>query len=646
MKRALPRLTNLGLQGRIQLLTMVGLLTVFAFFWLAGRRAVEESTRQGLDNQLAIASAVASSLDYRLNAALTLLERTAAQLEASQPQPPHLQTSALRDAQLQLSAYGRRLYWLDSDGNVLWTEPFDRALLSKPFDGFESVRPALEEGARYVSNLIQPVDSAQPFVLLAVPIPGHTRRVEGLLVEEVEADQLGLGDLLSRVKAEGGYIQLVDHQGMVLASSLSWSRFYKGDHSDQFTHLIDNQQLMVGECHQCHAGKNPPAASSGSAGETDASRTSEVLAFAPLSAAPWGVAVRQPADDVLAPVAYLRRLTLIGGAAALLIALLLTGLITRQILKPIQALREVSTQFAAGRLDTPVPSGGIDEVGRLTENLEQMRVRLEATLQDHRRWNEALGEMVEERTRELAGLYEQLQGKEVMCKRLLGKVLTTQEEERARLARELHDSIGQSLTAIIMTTTAIESSLPASFVNGKDKLAHVRNIATQTLHDLRSLIFDLRPEVLDDLGLGLAVHSQVKKHLEPAGVRVQLRAGGLKDQLPAEVETAVFRVVQEAITNIARHAHASEASISLTRKNNRLIVRVEDNGVGFDPEHVLNNERQAWGLRGMEERITLLGGRFYVGSRPGGGTLLLAEVPLDQNGHGAPSGEQEDRQVA
>jgi signal transduction histidine kinase len=257
-------------------------------------------------------------------------------------------------------------------------------------------------------------------------------------------------------------------------------------------------------------------------------------------------------------------------------------------------------------------------------------VRLDTILEEHHSWNKALEEVVEERTHELTILYEQLQTKEVMCKRLLGKVLTTQEEERARLARELHDAIGQSLTAIILTTTSIESSLPTTFTDGKKKLANVRNIATQSLQDLRNLIFDLRPEILDDLGLALAVRSQVKKYLEPAGVQVQLRATGLKDQLSAEVERAVFRVVQEAITNIARHAHASEASISLTKKDNRLIVRIEDNGLGFDCDSVRHWQRQAWGLQGMEERITLLGGEFYIGSKPGNGTLVLAEIPLGQ----------------
>ena len=623
--KALSWLTNLGLQRRIQLLAVAGLLAVFTLFWITGMRALAESRRQSLESQLAIANLVASSLDQQLNRAFALLKTTAAQPELREPSQPLLpsSTTLLRDTQLQLSSYGQRLYWLDAQGSVLWTDPLDETLLSKPFPDLPAMRSVLENGKPYISNLLRAVESDAPYVLIATPVLGFDGEISGLLVEEIDASQLGLGGVLDEVVEDGNaHIEVVDHEGTILASSLPELHF-QSTHTDQFSSLIDNQESTVGTCHQCHSSSN---------GKEFVNRTEEVLAFAPLSVAPWGVAIRQPTDEVMAPVSYLQRQILVGGGITLIIALLVTWwLITRQVLEPIQALDKASAQFAAGNLDVTLPNGGIDEVAHLTANLERMRVRLDATLEDHRRWNEALEEMVEERTRELATLYEQLEGREAMCKRLLGKVLTGQEEERARLARELHDTVGQSLTAVIMTTTAVENSLPDELITGKEKLANVRSIAVQTLHDLRSLIFDLRPEVLDDLGLGLALHSQVKKYLEPAGVQVQLRAAGLKDELPAEVETAVFRVVQEAITNIARHAHASKANISLTKKDNRLIVRVEDNGVGFDPEQVMQRQQHAWGLRGMEERITLLEGRFYVGSRPGNGTLVLAEIPLDHN---------------
>jgi len=611
-------LANQGLQRRIQLLTVIGLLIIFVFLGLAGQRAVEESTQQTLNHQLIVATLVASLLEYRLNTVLTLLETTAAQPELAlgEVHPP---TALLRDTQLRLSAYGRRLYWLDPHGIILHTEPFDADLISRVFHDLATVHVAMDEGIAQVSNLCRPSTSSSPYVLLAVPVFNSTGTIDSLLVEEIGAGQLGLQKALDQVAPDRtARIEVVDHEGNVLASSIPHRCFTKGGTTDRLVELFDRQQPVVGQFDQGYF--------------NDGGGGDEIIVFVPLTDIPWGVTVRQPVDEVMAPVNHLRRQIFVGGGVILVAALLITSwFIRRQVLVPIQTLNKASAQMASGKLDVPIPQHGIDEVAHLTANLEQMRVRLEATLEGHHQWNEALEEMVEERTHELTTLYEQLEGKDAMCKQLLGKVLTAQEEERTRLARELHDIIGQSFTAIIMTTAAVETNLPADFESGKQKLADVRGIATQALKDLRRLIFNLRPETLDDLGLALALRSQAKEHLESAGVQVQLKAAGLKDTLPAEVEIAVFRVVQEAITNIARHAQASKANISLTREDGRLIVRVEDDGVGFDVFGVMNGEQSGWGLRGMRERIMLLGGEFYIGPRPDHGTLVLAEIPLNGN---------------
>jgi signal transduction histidine kinase len=604
------------------LLTVASLLVVFAFFWWAGQQAIEESIKQSLDNQLTAARLIASSLDHRLNTVLSVLETTAAGLNIPAGNPSDSQISLLQDTQLQLNVYGQLLLWLDTDGDILWQEPRDPTLVPQPLPDFPKDRPTLGNAARHVSNLCQSTDSSHSYsyVLVSVPVLQPSGQVSSLLVEKIDTNRLGLNAILDQgMPGTDSYIEVVDHEGAILASSLVEANCQRQDHAVQFTSLIDNQKPLVSTCHQCHMGDD--------AG--DVRQVEEVLAFAPLRTAPWGVAIRQPSDRVMAPIGHLRRQMLLAGGAVLAATLLvMSWFITHQIVGPIQALDAASEQFADGNLDIPIARNGIDEIARLTANLERMRVRLEATLEDHRRWNEALEEMVKERTRELFILYEQLQGKEAMVSQLLAKVLTAQEEERARLARELHDIIGQSLTAIIMTTTAVEYSLPTEYVSGKEKLGHVRVIATQALEDLRNLIFNLRPEALDDLGLVLALRSQAKECLEPAGVRVRIRSTGLNDRLPPEVEMSVFRVVQEAITNIARHAQASEANILLTRKDGRLVVRVEDNGVGFNPEQLMDDKRKDWGIRGMEERISLLGGKFYIGSQPGKGTVVLAEVPL------------------
>ena len=614
-------LTNRGLLGHIQLLTVVSLLVAFAFFWWTGQREIETSIQHSLDNQLTAARLVASSLDHRLSTVLSVLENAAAQQQLTSGNATDQQVSLLKDTQLQLNVYGQLLIWLDTDGNILWSEPRDTNLLPQLLPDLAAIHSEMGGAGAFVSNLCQSSDSPYPYVLLAVPILHPSGQVSGLLVEKVDTDQLGLNAILDQVMPDSGsYIEVVDHDGTVLASSLVGTTCQTDDHAAQFTSLIDNQQPMVGACHQCHVGEDTG----------DVHQVDEVLAFAPLSSAPWGVAIRQPSSKVMAPINRLRQQLLLGGGAVLIAALLLISwFVTRHITRPIQALDAASAQFASGNLDVPIAHDGADEIAQLTTNLENMRVRLEATLEDRRRWNESLENMVTERARRLSVVNEQLQGKEAMVSQLLGKVLSAQEEERARLARDLHDVIGQSLTAIIMTTAAVEDSLPVENVTGKEKLANVRIISTQALQDLRNLIFNLRPETLDDLGLVLALRIQTKESLEPIGVRVRLRSTGLKDRLPPQVEISVFRVVQEAITNIARHAEASEATILLTRKDGKLIVRVEDDGVGFNPEQLMGENHMGWGLSGMEERISLLGGKFYLGSQPGKGTIVLAEVPLE-----------------
>jgi signal transduction histidine kinase len=645
MREHIPAwLSNLGLQRRIQLLIVIGLAAVLISAWAAGMQAIRQSTQRDLDHQLTIAGVVAAALDRRLDSALRLMEDTASQLVARQVRPTPLADLArpdhaaaahlLRDRQLQLSTYGHRLFWLDPAGLLLWAEPTDTGMSSTAFSDLLANHLNLSQNAYYVSNLEQPDGLSTPWVWLVMPVrqplPGGEGRgaVESLLVEQIGLEQLSLSALVGQLNpTDTVQIAVVDHAGVVLTADWPQSQLQPSQPTgmpaggtDQIAQLIDNRQPAVRECHECHASAN------------EAPRVSdEIMAFVPLKMAPWGVVVRQPAQAVAAPATYFWQRLLLGGGSALGVALLVTWwLVSRNIVKPIQALDEASAQMASGRLDVPIRNGGIDEVARLTANLERMRVKLESTLDDHRRGKQALQQVVEEHTAELTVLYEQLEGRKEMCKRLLGRVLTAQEAERARLARELHDSIGQSITAVIMTTTAVENSLPGALSGEKDKLANVRAMATQALHDLRGLIFDLRPEILDDLGLALALRSQVKTYLEPAGVRVQLHAAGLKDQLPPEVETTIFRVVQEAITNIGRHAHATEASIVLTKRDNKLMVRVQDNGVGFDLALVDNGNHQAWGLRGMEERVTMLGGQLFISTKPGGGTVLQAEVPLDQ----------------
>jgi signal transduction histidine kinase len=206
----------------------------------------------------------------------------------------------------------------------------------------------------------------------------------------------------------------------------------------------------------------------------------------------------------------------------------------------------------------------------------------------------------------------------------LRRVVTAQELERRRLARELHDETGQALTSILLGLRAVEDARNPDELG--TAIAGVRDLVRSTLLDVRRLAVELRPSVLDDFGLVAALERLTETFSEQSGLLVhfeQLIRGG--ERLPPEVETALYRIVQESLTNVVKHAHASTVSIVLARGDDSVSLVVEDDGVGFDPE---TPSEGGIGLVGMQERVALLGGRLSIESRPGAGTTFQAEVPL------------------
>lgn len=225
---------------------------------------------------------------------------------------------------------------------------------------------------------------------------------------------------------------------------------------------------------------------------------------------------------------------------------------------------------------------------------------------------------------ERARLYEELREKEAMRGKLLEKIISAQEDERRRIARELHDEAGQALTALILN---LEMAEQAAERVDPQRLRRLRGIAEDTLAELRRLIYDLRPTILDDLGLAAAVRWYVKETVEPQGLQASMTITGADDRLPHHVETAVFRIVQEALTNILKHAQAHRAEIELQMGPADVRVRIADDGRGFDISAVSTRRDGGMGLMGMRERAELLGGRLQMTSGPEG-TRIEAVIPL------------------
>jgi signal transduction histidine kinase len=202
------------------------------------------------------------------------------------------------------------------------------------------------------------------------------------------------------------------------------------------------------------------------------------------------------------------------------------------------------------------------------------------------------------------------------------RVVEAQETERTRLARELHDETGQALTSILLGLKPLEEALADQ--PARDALADLREHVVGALQDVRRLAVELRPAVLDDFGLVPALERLIDSFAEQTDTRVDFRSALGETRLPSEVETTLYRVVQESLTNIVKHAGARNVSVSLAHRGSAVAAVIEDDGAGFDQRTV---REEGIGLLGMRERLALLDGRLEIESRPGAGTTIVAEVP-------------------
>jgi len=218
-------------------------------------------------------------------------------------------------------------------------------------------------------------------------------------------------------------------------------------------------------------------------------------------------------------------------------------------------------------------------------------------------------------------------------RRLSAQVISAQEEQRRRISRELHDEVGQALTGIVIHATVLESSLAdrkdtTMFV---DRARDVAALARHTLEQIRGLSHLLRPTILDDLGVGPAVRWFAERFSSRSGLAVEVDVGSLGDtRFEQAVETTLYRAVQEALTNVARHAHATRARVKIDGAPDGVLLRVEDDGCGFESDGALSSQTHdsGLGLLGMRERVIGLGGQLEIGSQPGVGTTIVVRLPV------------------
>lgn len=209
------------------------------------------------------------------------------------------------------------------------------------------------------------------------------------------------------------------------------------------------------------------------------------------------------------------------------------------------------------------------------------------------------------------------------------QVLVAQEEERQRIARELHDETAQSLTSLLIGLRMVEKSASPEELSAR--IAELRGQTGRTLEEVRKLALDLRPSALDDLGLIAALQWYTDDLARRTQIEVDFRSQGLDTRLPDDVEVVVYRIIQEALTNVVKHSGATRVEVTIARDKAVVSASVVDNGRGFNLEHVRHSRERGLGLFGMQERVGLVGGTFQIASRPDWGTRVAITIPLESS---------------
>jgi signal transduction histidine kinase len=605
--------TRRGIQTRVMLLVGVGVLASLAILGGAAWYALTAVAERLATGRELLARAVATHLDVVLEDELSILQGIPASprfdLADGDPAP---EDAAVRDAYLR-SHLARRVLLVARDGRVLLAEPVGADLPSPPSP---LVAEAFETGRPVVSSLLANGGPRRLYLLL--PLRDWRGSVAVLAVAGLDPAGSRFTGILSPFElGPTGAAQVIDREGVVIASSDRQPGFARSPHWGRLRDAVRGRGAAVAVVED---GRD------------------SVVAAAALRTAPWTVVIRQDQAETFAEARRLRRAILWLGPTLLGLSLIFAWGAARSVRRPIALLTRSAERIASGDLDQPIPRLPEDEIGRLGRSLEEMRVALKRSLDEIAATNLALEGRVEARTRELQGLYRQLQERDRWREELLRKVISAQEDERKRLARELHDETSQTLSALAMKIeTALAASPPGA---SRDRLAEARTLTVRTLDELHRLIFDLRPSVLDDLGLLSAIRWYAERHLEPLGIIVQFEASGFERRFRPELETALFRVAQEAITNIAKHAGAETVLIQCLERDDRVTIEIEDDGRGFSPASLpppAARER-GLGLMGMRERVELFGGTIEVDSAPGQGTRVSVSVPVREVVNGQDTG--------
>ncbi|MCH7642239.1 MAG: HAMP domain-containing protein [Chloroflexi bacterium] len=601
------RFSDIGLQFRIMAYVFMGMTVLVSLFAFVALQAVDDSSDEILQERLILARTVASAVDRVIATTATLVTGVADAMGKSGAVTPSdaetsVNTLALALTDVNAGTPPELVALIDGSGR-----PIARAGSSRDGEALLAFVASLQpDGAPVVIG----GGVGGPLIAASASLGGGTGGMRLAAVILPSPQLLKVSDAASG-DVRSYRTELIDAEGIVLETSDGARPLTPTRHLAIIGDALNLRESGVGE-------HSPPDVKGGESER-------HVVAFAPLEEMPWGVVVEQPEDVALAVPNDLRRRILWLAGLGFLAGLGLAWITSRQVVLPLIRLTERAGRIASGDLGGTISPEGQDEVRRLSVSFETMRNRMETSRRELEEWGQELEARVEERTTELARRSSERD-------LLLKKVMTAQEEERRRIARDLHDQVGQSLTALTMSLGSAEAELAELNPAASERIGELRRVAGDTIEEVRRMMADLRPSILDDMGLSAAVGWYLENHLERTGVKSSLEVSDLQTDLPEVVEITAFRVVQEALNNVMKHARAGHATVKLEGHSDRITGEIVDDGEGFDLSGVEPGADGGWavGLLGMNERVTLLGGTLDIETAPGSGTSVRFVIPLSQ----------------
>ncbi len=565
----------------ILLLAMMLVLTVGITF--LAYQQVSQSLAESRDQELANVSA--ERLSETMEGFARSLKTLASQTEMQSGEPT-IQKATLergRDLIIDFTNHEGGIIILDQNGFVTVTKPFRPDLIGQDLSQEPYFQNARSLRNVTFSDIIKEPGSQEDIIVIAVPIVRSTdESFVGVIVGRFYLSFQRLGQEIQKLKVgEEGTAYLVDRNGHLIYHPLS--RLIGSD----FSHREAVKRLQRGD-----------RAGAITSQENGQSRTVE--GYAVVEVTGWGLIIGEPWTQVVEPAQVSLRPVAIVLIIGLVIVAIGVSLGVQRVTDPIQNLVIQTRQVAAGDYDAQVSLSQIKEIREL---------------------GTAFNEMVDQIRRYRAGV-----------RQYVADITKTQEEERRRIARELHDDTVQTLIAIGQRIELTKGTLEDP-TETRARLNDVRTMVTGAIASVRQFSRDLRPLALEDLGLVAALQYLVNQLIQSEGVEVKLRVEGEADELPADMEVAIYRILQEALNNVKRHAQATVVEVLAEFTADTVILTVSDNGRGFEvPEAITDFASSgSFGVMGLHERAQLFGGKVTIESQLYEGTIVKMIIPRQTN---------------